>query len=166
MAWHMMQRSKNRSAGVDADEDYRFSLDRLIELSQTLGCAVHASALRTNHVHWLRTPERADSAPLTMKHSGQRYVQYINRTDKRSGALWATTGAVSALSWTHTFPPHMTQVLLLVDPHERSRETRQDGYGRCQTSLGYDHHSCSECRHRGKPQLLEGQHQRREDHLR
>jgi len=34
----------------------------------------------TNHVHLLVTPERQDSAGLMMKHLGQRYVQYINRT--------------------------------------------------------------------------------------
>ena len=42
----------------------------------------------TNHVHLLLTPERPDSASLLMKHLGQRYVQYINRTYKRSGTLW------------------------------------------------------------------------------
>jgi putative transposase len=87
MPWHMIQWGNNRSACVYAEEDYRFSLDRLTELSQQFGCAVHASALRTNHVHLRLTPERTDSAPLTMKHLGQRYVKYINRTDKRSGTL-------------------------------------------------------------------------------
>ena len=42
----------------------------------------------TNHVHLLLSPERADSAGLLMKHLGQRYVQYINRTYRRSGTLW------------------------------------------------------------------------------
>ena len=39
-------------------------------------------------VHLLLTPERLDSASLMMKHLGQRYVQYINRTYRRSGTLW------------------------------------------------------------------------------
>jgi hypothetical protein len=42
----------------------------------------------THHVHLLLTPARADSAGLLMKHLGQRYVQYINRTYQRSGTLW------------------------------------------------------------------------------
>ena len=42
----------------------------------------------TNHVHLLLTPENSDSAALLMKHLGPRYVQYINRTYKRSGTLW------------------------------------------------------------------------------
>ena len=42
----------------------------------------------TNHVHLLLTPEESDSASLLMKHLGQRYVQYINRTYRRSGTLW------------------------------------------------------------------------------
>ena len=39
-------------------------------------------------MHLLLTPERTDSAALLMKHLGQRYVQYINRTYRRSGTLW------------------------------------------------------------------------------
>lgn len=42
----------------------------------------------TNHVHLLLTPEYADSAGHLMKRLGQRYVQYINRTYRRSGTLW------------------------------------------------------------------------------
>lgn len=42
----------------------------------------------TNHVHLLVTPERTDSASLMMKHLGQCYVQYINRTYRRTGTLW------------------------------------------------------------------------------
>lgn len=42
----------------------------------------------TNHVHLLLTPKEEDSAALLMKHLGQRYVQYINRTYRRSGTLW------------------------------------------------------------------------------
>ncbi|MDQ3566033.1 MAG: transposase [Pseudomonadota bacterium] len=86
--WHIIQRGNNRSACFFAEDDYRFYLDRLTELSKKFGAAVHAYVLMTNHVHLLLTPERADSAALTMKHLGQRYVQYINRTYKRSGTLW------------------------------------------------------------------------------
>ena len=42
----------------------------------------------TNHVHLLLTPQEKDSAGQLMKHFGQRYVQYINRTYGRSGTLW------------------------------------------------------------------------------
>ena len=42
----------------------------------------------TNHVHILLTPEATDSASLMMKNLGQRFVQYINRTYRRSGTLW------------------------------------------------------------------------------
>lgn len=42
----------------------------------------------TNHVHPLLTPERPDSASLMMKHLGQRSVQYVNRSYRRSGTLW------------------------------------------------------------------------------
>ena len=42
----------------------------------------------TNHVHLLLTPEQADGPAQMMKHLGQRYVQYVNRTYQRTGTLW------------------------------------------------------------------------------
>lgn len=86
--WHIIQRGNNRSACFYADEDYHRYLDILKELAYKYGCMIHAYVLMTNHVHLLLTPEKKDSASLLMKHLGQRYVQYINRTYKRSGTLW------------------------------------------------------------------------------
>ncbi len=85
---HLIQRGNNRSACFFGEEDYRFYLERLSELSGKFGCAVHAYVLMTNHVHLLLTPEEADSASLLLKHLGQCYVQYVNRSYRRSGTLW------------------------------------------------------------------------------
>jgi putative transposase len=85
---HLVQRGNNRSACFFAEDDYALYLRHLGELSRKFGCRVHAYTLMTNHVHILLTPEEADSASMTMKHLGQRYVQYVNRTYRRSGTLW------------------------------------------------------------------------------
>jgi len=86
--WHIIQRGNNRSVCFHAEDDYQRYLDELADLSGRFGCAVHAYVLMTNHVHLLLTPEKADSAALLMKHLGQRYVQYVNRSYGRSGTLW------------------------------------------------------------------------------
>ena len=86
--WHIIQRGNNRSACFYAEEDYLLYLEYLKELSEKFGCDVHAYVLMTNHVHILLTPEKEDSVKLLMKNLGQRYVQYINRTYRRSGTLW------------------------------------------------------------------------------
>jgi len=86
--WHIIQRGNNRSACFFAEEDYRLYLQFLQELARRFGCAVHAYVLMTNHVHLLLTPLRENSAALLMKHLGQRYVQHVNRTYRRSGTLW------------------------------------------------------------------------------
>jgi putative transposase len=86
--WHIIQRGNNRSACFFTDEDRRRYLDTLREQAEKHGCAIHAYVLMTNHVHLLLTPAREDSAGLLMKHLGQRYVQYVNRTYRRSGTLW------------------------------------------------------------------------------
>lgn len=86
--WHIIQRGNNRSVCFYATEDYQYYLHYLHEFADRFGCALHAYVLMTNHVHLLLTPARDDSAALLMKHLGQRYVQYVNRTYRRSGTLW------------------------------------------------------------------------------
>jgi putative transposase len=88
VALHLIQRGNNRSACFFADEDYLFYLEHLADQARKHDCAVHAWCLMTNHVHLLLTPSRPESAGLLMKGLGQRYVQYINRTYRRSGTLW------------------------------------------------------------------------------
>ncbi|MCP3942080.1 MAG: transposase [Desulfobacteraceae bacterium] len=85
---HIIQRGNNRQACFFADEDYCFYLDCLQEYSLSTNCAIHAYVLMTNHVHLLLTPKHIESAGNLMKRLGQRYVQYINRSYKRSGTLW------------------------------------------------------------------------------
>lgn len=85
---HIIQRGNNRTACFYADEDYELYLHHLKELADKFSCAVHAYVLMTNHVHLLLTPTHQDSPSLLMKHLGQRYVQYVNRTYRRSGTLW------------------------------------------------------------------------------
>ena len=86
--WHIIQRGNNRSACFFTEEDYRYYLEQLQYQSAHFDCAVHAYCLMTNHVHLLLTPNQPSGPSLMMKNLGQRFVQYINRTHKRSGTLW------------------------------------------------------------------------------
>ena len=85
---HVIQRGNNRQACFYADEDYRFYLDWLTEYASKTGCRVHAYVLMTNHVHLLVSADGGDGVGALMKALGQRYVQYANRTYRRSGSLW------------------------------------------------------------------------------
>ena len=42
----------------------------------------------THHAHLLLSPDHTGAAGALMKALGQRYVQYVNRTYRRSGTLW------------------------------------------------------------------------------
>ena len=86
--WHIIQRGNNHSPCFLSRKDYFYYLDHLQRQSLKFECAVHAYCLMTNHVHLLITPESVDSASLMMKHLGQRFAQYINRSYQRSGTLW------------------------------------------------------------------------------
>lgn len=85
---HIIQRGNNRQACFYADEDYRFYLDWLHEHAAKTSCRVHAYVLMTNHVHLLISAEQQEAVGALMKALGQRYVQYVNRTYRRSGTLW------------------------------------------------------------------------------
>lgn len=85
---HLIQRGNNRQACFFAEDDCRFYLDWLAEQAPRCGCRLHAWVLMTNHVHLLLTPEAEDSAGRLMKALGQRYVQHVNRTYRRTGSLW------------------------------------------------------------------------------
>ena len=85
---HIVQRGNNRDTCFYSDQDYLFYLECLQEYAELTQCAIHAYVLMTNHVHLLVTPQTADGIGVMMRRLGQRYVQYINRTYKRSGTLW------------------------------------------------------------------------------
>jgi putative transposase len=85
---HIVQRGHNREACFYAEEDYHAYLHWLGEALAKERCALHAYALMTNHVHLLLTPKQAESVPRLIIALGRRYVQYINKTYRRTGTLW------------------------------------------------------------------------------
>ena len=85
---HIIQRGIDRAACFFSDEDRRVYLDVLAAMARSEGVAAHAYVLMTNHVHLLVTPSSSDGLSRMMKGLGQRYVQYVNRTYRRTGPLW------------------------------------------------------------------------------
>ncbi len=63
-------------------------MDTLATLAKTESVRVHAYVLMTNHVHLLMTPATDRGPARLMKGLGQRYVQHINRTYRRTGTLF------------------------------------------------------------------------------
>ena len=85
---HLVQRGVNREPCFFAEEDYHCYLHWLKKSAADYRCAIHAYALMTNHVHLLVTPEVPEGISRLMQSVGRRYVQYINRSYKRTGTLW------------------------------------------------------------------------------
>jgi putative transposase len=85
---HIIQRGNNRQVCFYADEDFQIYLEWLKEYADKTECNIHAYVLMTNHVHLLVSTEKTAAVGAMMKALGQRYVQYINKTYKRSGTLW------------------------------------------------------------------------------
>jgi putative transposase len=85
---HIVQRGHNRDACFFGDDDYHAYRHWLGEALRESGCALHAYALMTNHVHLLLTPPQPQDVPKLIISLGRRYVQYINKTYRRTGTLW------------------------------------------------------------------------------
>ncbi len=85
---HVVQRGHNREPCFFCEDDYASYLYWLEKALAETGCALHAYVLMTNHVHLLLTPRKASLVPKLMISIGRRYVQYINRSYKRTGTLW------------------------------------------------------------------------------
>jgi len=85
---HLVQRGVNREPCFLAEEDYHCYLHWLQKAAADWHCVIHAYVLMTNHVHLLLTPETPEGPAKLMQSVGRRYVQYFNRSYKRSGTLW------------------------------------------------------------------------------
>lgn len=85
---HLIQRGNNRAQCFFSDEDRQFYLFHLARLLPRERCALHSYCLMTNHVHLLVTAHEASGCATLMKHLGQLYAQYINKTYGRTGNLW------------------------------------------------------------------------------
>lgn len=85
---HIVQRGHNREPCFFGEDDYLSYLHWLGEALAEAECRLHAYVLMTNHVHLLLTPRRAEKLPQLVISLGRRYVQYINRTYRRTGTLW------------------------------------------------------------------------------
>ena len=84
---HIVQRGINREPCFFAEEDYHSYLHWLEKAAADWHCVVHAYVLMTNHVHLLVTPETEAGTAKLMQAVGRRYVQYVNRSYKRTGSL-------------------------------------------------------------------------------
>ncbi len=57
----------------------------------------------TNHVHLLLTPKKASALlPKLIISLGRRYVQYVNRSYRRTGTLWDSRYKSSVIRGTRT----------------------------------------------------------------
>jgi len=85
---HIVQRGHNRDACFFAEEDYHTYRHWLGEALKSTGCLLHAYVLMTNHVHLLLTPPEPEAVSRLVISLGRRYVQYINKSYRRTGTLW------------------------------------------------------------------------------
>ena len=137
MPLHIVQRGHNRDACFFFDDDYHAYLHWLDEALRSTGCQLHAYALMTNHVHLLITPEKAEAVPKLLISLGRRYVQYINKTYRRTGTLWdsryksslvqAETYLLSCMRYIELNP---VRAAMVADPaHYRWSSYRGNGLG-------------------------------------
>lgn len=85
---HITHRGNNRMHTFLCEHDFAQYRAFLHTASASAGCAIHAYALMTNHVHLLITPQTTTGASQIMQCLGRLYVRYFNARHQRSGTLW------------------------------------------------------------------------------
>jgi putative transposase len=85
---HIVQRGHNREACFFTEDDYHTYRHWLGEALKASACELHAYVQMTNHVHLLLTPPAPEAVSQLVISLGRRYVQYINKTYRRTGTLW------------------------------------------------------------------------------
>ncbi len=85
---HIVQRGHNRDACFFTEKDFQVYRHWLGEALKETGTSLHAYVLMTNHVHLLLTPKQPQDVTRLIISLGRRYVQYINKTYRRTGTLW------------------------------------------------------------------------------
>ncbi len=86
---HIVQRGHNRKVVFLADEDYQFYLENLREWKIKLGIKVYAWCLMKNHIHLIIEPEDdVSTVSEMMKRLAGRQAAFVNKQERRSGALW------------------------------------------------------------------------------
>ncbi|SDY20498.1 putative transposase [Allochromatium warmingii] len=85
---HIIQRGHNLATCFFAEENYQAYLHWLGDGLQKNGIQLHAYVLMTNHVHLLLTPRAPEDISRLIIALGRQFVQYINKTYRRTGTLW------------------------------------------------------------------------------
>ena len=134
---HIVQRGHNRDACFFGEEDYHTYRHWLGEALEATGCRLHAYVLMTNHVHLLLTPPASEAVSQLVISLGRRYVQYINKTYRRTGTLWDSrykSSLVQAdaylLLWQRYIELNPVRAAMVDDPaHYRWSSYRANGLG-------------------------------------
>lgn len=85
---HVIQRGNNRQIIFACDDDMKAYVTWLGDYAEQFDVAIHSWVLMSNHVHLLCTPNTTTGISQMMQSLGRRYVQYFNRSYRRSGTLW------------------------------------------------------------------------------
>jgi len=85
---HIIQRGNNQQVIFTCDTGMKAYVAWLKDYAVEFEVAIHAWVLMSNHVHLLCTPGSNTAITSMMQALGRRYVQYFNRSCRRSGTLW------------------------------------------------------------------------------
>jgi len=87
-AHHIIQRGNNRAPCFLEHGDRLQYLSFVSDAALKHRVDIHAYVLMTNHVHFLVSPETAESTGRMMQSLGRRYVRFFNDRYHRTGTLW------------------------------------------------------------------------------
>lgn len=98
---HAVHRANRGEAIFLTPEHFRVYRRWLREYAAEHGLQVWAYCLMSNHAHLVAVPERDDSLSLAIGQAHMRYASWLNRTQGRSGHVWANRFHSAAMDGAH-----------------------------------------------------------------
>jgi len=87
--YHVIHRGNNRQKIFFSEDDYSYFLSLMNEAKEKHPCKIYSYVLMSNHIHLLlESFQNSESLAKFIKLVAQKYTQYINKAQKRTGTLW------------------------------------------------------------------------------
>ncbi|MBU2102905.1 MAG: transposase, partial [Candidatus Omnitrophica bacterium] len=87
--YHIIHRGNNRQKIFFSDSDHLYFLSLMHEAKKKHPCKIYSYALMPNHVHFLlESFQQVENLAKFVKLVAQKYAQYINKAQRRTGTLW------------------------------------------------------------------------------
>lgn len=87
--YHIIHRGNNKQRIFYSDDDFQYFTFLIFQAKKKYKCSIYSYVLMPNHVHFILEPkEQPQNLAKFVKFLAQKYAQYSNKKNKRTGTMW------------------------------------------------------------------------------